>query len=108
MPNVIFIEPDGSEHNASSNWALRRVEAGSGHRGYLRWMLILYICREIVDVGLFSKTGAPDDDETDVYLAFGLTETLVLAARLRCQKGLMACVLRFQRICKVGHDDGSK
>ena len=86
MPNVIFIEPDGSEQNVFVELGTTVMEAGRdaglGIEGTCGGCLSCATCHVIVDKDWFSKTGAPDEDEIDMLdLAFGLTET----SRLGCQ-----------------------
>ena len=86
MPNVIFIEPDGSEQNVFVELGTTVMEAGRdaglGIEGTCGGCLSCATCHVIVDKDWFSKIGAPDEDEIDMLdLAFGLTET----SRLGCQ-----------------------
>ena len=86
MPHIIFIEPDGSEHNVTVEPGATVMEAGRdaglGIEGTCGGCLSCATCHVIVDKDWFIKTGAPGEDEIDMLdLAFGLTET----SRLGCQ-----------------------
>ena len=109
MPNVIFIEPDGSEQNVFVELGTTVMEAGRdaglGIEGTCGGCLSCATCH-VFDKDLFSKTGAPGEDEIDMLdLAFDRQKRHDLAAKLRCQKSLMACVLQFQRIFRFDHED---
>ena len=86
MPNIIFVTPDGTEHNVAVENGTTVMEAGRdanlGIEGTCGGCLSCATCHVIVDVAWFSKTGAPGEDELDMLdLAFGLSET----SRLGCQ-----------------------
>jgi ferredoxin len=86
MPHVIFIEPDGSEHDVTVELGVTVMEAGRdaglGIEGTCGGCLSCATCHVIVDEEWFSRTGAPGEDEMDMLdLAFGLTKT----SRLGCQ-----------------------
>ena len=86
MPNIIFLTPDGTEHNVVVENGTTVMEAGRdanlGIEGTCGGCLSCATCHVIVDVAWFPKTGAPGEDEFDMLdLAFGLSET----SRLGCQ-----------------------
>ena len=86
MSNIIFIKPDGSEHNVTVENGVNVMEAGRdarlGIEGTCGGCLSCATCHVIVDVDWFAKTGAPGEDEVDMLdLAFGLAQT----SRLGCQ-----------------------
>jgi 2Fe-2S ferredoxin len=86
MPNIIFVTPDGTEHNVAVENGTTVMEAGRdanlGIEGTCGGCLSCATCHVIVDARWFSKTGAPGEDELDMLdLAFGLSET----SRLGCQ-----------------------
>ena len=86
MPNIIFVTPDGTEHNVGVENGTTVMEAGRdanlGIEGTCGGCLSCATCHVIVDAGWFPKTGAPGEDELDMLdLAFGLSET----SRLGCQ-----------------------
>ena len=91
MPNIIFVKPDGTEHNVSTNDGVSVMEAGRdanlGIEGTCGGCLSCATCHVIVDADWFAKTGGPSEDEEDMLdLAFGLTET----SRLGCQLKMSA------------------
>ena len=86
MPRVIFIQPDGSEHNVTVEQGVSVMEAGRdaglGIEGTCGGCLSCATCHVVVEKDWFNKTGAPSEDEIDMLdLAFGLTKT----SRLGCQ-----------------------
>ena len=86
MPNIIFVTPDGTEHNVVVENGTTVMEAGRdanlGIEGTCGGCLSCATCHVIVDAAWFPKTGAPGEDEFDMLdLAFGLSET----SRLGCQ-----------------------
>ena len=86
MPNIIFVTPDGTEHNVVVENGTTVMEAGRdanlGIEGTCGGYLSCATCHVIVDAAWFPKTGAPGEDEFDMLdLAFGLSET----SRLGCQ-----------------------
>ena len=86
MPNIIFVTPDGTEHNVAVENGTTVMEAGRnanlGIEGTCGGCLSCATCHVIVDPAWFPKTGAPGEDELDMLdLAFGLSET----SRLGCQ-----------------------
>jgi ferredoxin len=86
MPNIVFIKPDGSEHNVAVNNGVTVMEAGRdaglGIEGTCGGCLSCATCHVIVDPDWFAKTGSPDEDEMDMLdLAIGLSAT----SRLGCQ-----------------------
>ncbi|MEK9851162.1 MAG: 2Fe-2S iron-sulfur cluster-binding protein [Candidatus Puniceispirillum sp.] len=86
MPNIVFIKPDGSEHNVAVDSGVTVMEAGRdaglGIEGTCGGCLSCATCHVIVDPDWFAKTGSPDEDEMDMLdLAIGLSAT----SRLGCQ-----------------------
>ena len=86
MPNIIFVTPDGTEHNVAVENGTTVMEAGRdanlGIEGTCGGCLSCATCHVIVDVAWFPKPGAPGEDELDMLdLAFGRSET----SRLGCQ-----------------------
>ena len=86
MPNIIFVTPDGTEHQVTVEDGVTVMEAGRdaglGIEGTCGGCLSCATCHVIVDADWFSATGAPDEDEIDMLdLAVGLAKT----SRLGCQ-----------------------
>ena len=86
MPNIIFIKPDGNEHNVTVEPGATVMEAGRdaglGIEGTCGGCLSCATCHVIVDADWYAKTGGPSEDEEDMLdLAFGLSDT----SRLGCQ-----------------------
>lgn len=86
MPNIVFVTPDGLENNVWVENGVTVMEAGRdaglGIEGTCGGCLSCATCHVIVDAGWFKKTGAPNEDETDMLdLAIGLAAT----SRLGCQ-----------------------
>jgi ferredoxin len=86
MPKIVFVTPDGQEHNIAVDNGVTVMEAGRdaglGIEGTCGGCLSCATCHVIVDAEWFAKTGAPGEDETDMLdLAVGLATT----SRLGCQ-----------------------
>jgi ferredoxin len=86
MPNIIFVTPDGTEHQVTVEDGVTVMEAGRdaglGIEGTCGGCLSCATCHVIVDADWFAATGAPDEDEMDMLdLAMGLAAT----SRLGCQ-----------------------
>ena len=86
MPHVIFIEPDGSEHNVTVELGATVMEAGRdaglGIEGTCGGSISCCTCHVIIDKDWFSIVGGPNPDEEDMLdLAVGLQPT----SRLSCQ-----------------------
>ena len=86
MPNIIFVTPDGNEHNLVVENGTTVMEAGRdgnlGIEGTCGGCLSCATCHVIVDTAWFTKIGPPGEDELDMLdLAFGLSDT----SRLGCQ-----------------------
>ncbi len=86
MPNIIFVTPDGYEHNVTVDNGTTIMEAGRdanlGIEGTCGGCLSCATCHVIIDPTWFPKIGGPSEDELDMLdLAFGLSKT----SRLGCQ-----------------------
>lgn len=86
MPQVIFIEPDGTERAVDAPIGLSLLEIAHKHNvdieGACEGSLACSTCHVIIDPAWFLKLEEPDEDEEDMLdLAFGLTRT----SRLGCQ-----------------------
>jgi ferredoxin len=86
MPNIVFVTQQGLEKNVWVENGVTVMEAGRdaglGIEGTCGGCLSCATCHVIVDADWFVKTGAPNEDETDMLdLAIGLAAT----SRLGCQ-----------------------
>ena len=86
MPQMIFIERDGTRRQVDAPLGLSVLEIAHKHgvdiEGACEGSLACSTCHVIVDGPWFAKLAKPTEDEEDMLdLAFGLTET----SRLGCQ-----------------------
>ena len=70
MPHIIFVKPDGSEHNVSVNYGVSVMEAvrdtNHGIEGTGGASLPCSSCHWIVGAGRFSNTGGSSEYEDDM------------------------------------------
>ncbi|MHA1564703.1 MAG: 2Fe-2S iron-sulfur cluster-binding protein [Alphaproteobacteria bacterium] len=86
MPQVIFVEGDGTERAVDAPVGLSLLEIAHMHNvdieGACEGSLACSTCHVIIEPNWFAKLEEPDEDEEDMLdLAFGLTRT----SRLGCQ-----------------------
>ena len=86
MPQVIFIEKDGTERPVDAPVGLSLLEIAHMHKvdieGACEGSLACSTCHVIIEPTWFDNLEEPDEDEEDMLdLAFGLTRT----SRLGCQ-----------------------
>ena len=93
MPNIIFVTPDGAEHQVAVEDGVTVMEAGRdaglGIEGTCGGCLSCATCHVIVDKDWHAKLPAPSEDEEDMLdLAFGLTRTSRLGCQMTIAEGL--------------------
>ena len=102
MPNIVFVTPDGMEHQVTVEDGVTVMEAGRdaglGIEGTCGGCLSCATCHVIVDADWFAATGAPNEDEMDMLdLAMGLAKKHPgLDVKLKCRPSLMGCGCGFR------------
>ncbi len=86
MPQVIFVETDGTERPVNAPVGLSLLEIAHMHNidieGACEGSLACSTCHVIIETTWFTELEEPSEDEEDMLdLAFGLTRT----SRLGCQ-----------------------
>jgi len=86
MPKMIFVKPDGTEHEVEAPNGLSILEIAHRHgfdlEGACEGSLACSTCHVIIDETWYEKLAEPEEDEEEMLdLAWGLTGT----SRLGCQ-----------------------
>jgi len=86
MPQMIFVERDGTERSVDAPLGLSVIEIAHKHgidlEGACEGSLACATCHVVIDPTWFGKLAAPTEDEEDMLdLAFALEST----SRLGCQ-----------------------
>ena len=99
MPNMTFIERDGTRRTVDAPSGLSVLEIAHKHgidiEGACEGSLACSTCHVIVDPAWFARLARPTEDEEDMLdLAFGLTETSRLGCQIVITEALDGLVVR--------------
>lgn len=99
MPQMIFIERDGTRREVEAPLGLSVLEIAHRHgidiEGACEGSLACSTCHVIVEPGWFTKLEEPTEDEEDMLdLAFGLAETSRLGCQIVMTEALDGLVVR--------------
>ena len=99
MPNMTFVEPDGTRRDVDAPLGLSVLEVAHKHgvdiEGTCEGSLACSTCHVIVDPAWYSRLARPTEDEEDMLdLAFGLEKTSRLGCQIVITEALDGLVVR--------------
>ena len=102
MPQMTFVEPDGTERTVDAPVGLSVLEIAHKHdidiEGACEGSLACATCHVVVDPAWADRLSQPTDDEEDTLdLAFGLEKTSRLGCQLVLTDALDGLVVRLPR-----------
>lgn len=102
MPQMIFVEQDGSRREVDAPVGLSVLEIAHKHdidlEGACEGSLACATCHVVVDPVWADKLSAPTDDEEDMLdLAFGLEKTSRLGCQIVMTEALDGLVVRLPK-----------
>ncbi|MCG4259948.1 ferredoxin family 2Fe-2S iron-sulfur cluster binding protein [Acetobacter senegalensis] len=102
MPQMTFVEQDGTERTVDAPLGLSVLEIAHKHgidlEGACEGSLACATCHVIVDPSWAPKLNTPTDDEEDMLdLAFGLEKTSRLGCQIVMTEDLNGLVVRLPR-----------
>ncbi|QEO16921.1 ferredoxin family 2Fe-2S iron-sulfur cluster binding protein [Acetobacter vaccinii] len=102
MPQMTFVEQDGTERTVDAPVGLSVLEIAHKHdidiEGACEGSLACATCHVVVDPAWADRLGTPTDDEEDMLdLAFGLEKTSRLGCQIVMTDALDGLVVRLPR-----------